>query len=200
MHRSVAVADLGLGNLRSVVRSLERADARVTVVNEPVDLARSDWVVVPGQGGFRHGAQVLREGWGDALRAHLSAEKPYLGLCLGLQLLFDESEEAPGAAGLGWIAGGVHRFDPDCAELKVPHMGWNQVRGCGRLFEEPEWYYFVHSYYVKPEDEEWVAATATYGPEFCAAVERGNLLATQFHPEKSHSGGHRLLKRFLSGN
>ena len=214
---SVTIVDLGMGNLRSVQRAVEQAarDAGVEITlrvdARPESVADSDRVIVPGQGAFAALAERLRRGLGDALRDHFARGRPYLGICLGLQALFDTSEEAPGAAGLGLFSGEVRRL-PDGAidastgaVVKVPHMGWNRIellrRGAGPLAvydADPPFVYFVHSYHVVPEDESLVAAIADHGPHrITAAVQRNNITATQFHPEKSQAAGLALLAAFL---
>ena len=217
MTETLTIVDLGMGNLRSVERALRRAadDAgravEVRVRAEPEAIAASDRVVVPGQGAFADCGARLLAGVGDALRAHLGSGKPYLGICLGMQVLFESSEEAPGVAGLGWFRGAVRRIpdgtvDPRSGEaVKVPHMGWNEVRlvreGAGALEvlrAEPTHLYFVHSYHVVPEDPSLVAAVAEHGPHrITAAVQQGAITATQFHPEKSQDAGLRVLRAFL---
>ncbi len=197
----VTVVDLGLGNLHSVMHALLRAGGAPERSGDPEVVRRAERVVVPGQGAFGTCAQVLEAGLGEALREVLAADRPYLGICLGMQLLFEGSDEAPGA-GLGWFRGRVRRFpesgvDADGRALKVPHMGWAQVHSTHPLVDDGGWYYFVHSYRCEPMESVTVA-TAEYGEEFCAAVSRGAAFACQFHPEKSHRRGARLLERFLS--
>jgi glutamine amidotransferase len=159
--------------------------------------------VVPGQGAFRDCAAALERGFGPALREVIASGKPYLGLCLGMQVLFEESEESPGSRGLGLFAGRVRRFDKDLrdpvsqARLKVPHMGWNEVEGAHRLLPQRGWFYFVHSYCAMPEDPTLTVGRAHYGGEFCVAVARDNVFACQFHPEKSQEEGRALLERFV---
>lgn len=206
----VTLALTGMGNVRSVARALERAGAVVTTSGDPACLAASDRVVVPGQGHFGDGARALSGALGDAIREHVRRERPYLGICLGMQLLFDESEEAPGERGLGILPGVVRRFAPgvqlpDGRPRKVPHMGWNLVTPAAGtagaeagLVREPEWLYFVHSYHCVPAEPALVAATAEYGETVCAAVARGNLFACQFHPEKSGRAGEAILRAFLA--
>jgi glutamine amidotransferase len=169
--------------------------------------------VVPGQGAFRDCARALAgpEGLGEALREQLVRGTPYLGLCLGMQVLFGGSDEAPGCAGLGWFAGHVARLpqgmrDPETGErLKVPHMGWNEVRraaqpaGAHPGLPERAWFYFVHSFHCVPDDPALVAATCSYGLELCVAVARDHVLAVQFHPEKSQDAGARVLEWFVRG-
>jgi glutamine amidotransferase len=201
-RKDVVVVDLGAGNLRSVARALERAGAVPTITADPDAVLRAERVVVPGQGAFRDAAIALERGFGPALREVIARGTPYLGLCIGMQLLFDDSEEAPGKRGLGVLGGSVKRFAPDLAgpdgaRLKVPHMGWNEVRGSHRYLPERGWFYFVHSYYCAPTDASLVVGTASYGQPFCAAIARDNLFACQFHPEKSQGEGHALLSRFI---
>lgn len=207
----IALVDLGMGNLHSVERALARgaADAGVACAvdrtADPDAVARADKIVVPGQGAFRDCAAALAAGMGDALRAQIAAGKPYLGICLGLQALFAESEEAPGARGLGVFAGSVARLAP-AEGVKIPHMGWNRVtltrRDSGPLsvFEGEEPYlYFVHSYHAVPADPALIAAVTEHGPHrVTAAVQRDNVTAVQFHPEKSQEAGLRLLAAFTS--
>jgi glutamine amidotransferase len=139
---------------------------------------------------------------GDTLRAFLETERPYLGICLGMQILFDESDEAPGLRGLGIVKGRVRRFPAgmktaDGATLKVPHMGWSAVKSTHPYVDDGAWLYFVHSYYCDPEDAREVVVRAEHGVSFAAAVARGNLFGCQFHPEKSQDEGAKLLERFL---
>jgi glutamine amidotransferase len=219
------VVDLGLGNLRSVERAVEAAskEAQVgapTLTRDPDVIASAAIVIVPGQGAFRDGAAAL-DADGGALRGAITQAidrgAHYLGICLGLQLLFDASEEAPGAKGLARFAGDVVRIPDDLVDegrrLKVPHMGWNQpipllTPGGERLAplvaaaETPEkepWFYFVHSYHALARDPSIVAATARYGClEVTAAIARDRIVATQFHPEKSQRAGLAFLRAFLS--
>ncbi|MCA1829902.1 MAG: imidazole glycerol phosphate synthase subunit HisH [Actinomycetota bacterium] len=192
---NVTVLDFGMGNLRSVAKALERAGATVDV-RAQVDI-RADALVVPGQGHF--GSCVVNLGERlDDVKEWVSSERPFLGICLGLQILFERSEESP-EDGLGWFGGEVVRL-PD--GVKVPHIGWNDVRARpgARLFDgiEPSTrFYFVHSYYPRPDDDGITAGTTSHGVEFCSAVERDNVFATQFHPEKSGDAGHALLGNFL---
>ncbi len=200
--RAVVVVDLGMGNLRSVARALERAGGSVTVSAEPARIAAADRLVVPGQGHFADCARAMAGPLGEACRAHLQTERPYLGLCLGMQILFDESEEAPGMLGLGVFSGRVVRFADGQDEVpglrrKIPHMGWNTVRATHRSLPPEDWFYFVHSYHCVPRDPAITVGTTHYGEPVCAAVARGPVLACQFHPEKSAAAGARLLRGFL---
>jgi glutamine amidotransferase len=214
----VALVDLGMGNLRSVARALTEAARGATVAcsvritDRPEEVAAADKVVVPGQGAFRDCAAALDCGLGDAIRGRIAAGAPFFGICLGLQALFDTSEEAPSARGLGVFRGAVKLLahgavDPTTGHaVKIPHMGWNQLEllrpGAGALaaFDaEAPYVYFVHSYHAVPEDASLVAAVTTHGPHrITAAVQRDNITATQFHPEKSQEAGLRLLRAFLS--
>lgn len=206
----VAIVDVGMGNLGSVQRALERAATdggvalSVTITADPEAMSACDKIVFPGQGAFRDCAAALTSGLGESLRAQIAAGTPYLGICLGLQALFPSSEEAPGAAGLGVFQGEVKRLAP-AEGIKIPHMGWNRLSilrpGAGALaaFDgEPPYVYFVHSYHAVPEEESLIAAVTEHGPHrITAAVQRDNVVATQFHPEKSQSAGLRFLQAFL---
>jgi glutamine amidotransferase len=211
----IVVCDVGLGNLRSVERALQEAarGSRTEVeVTRDADRVRSaDRLVMPGQGAFRDCATALRGELGHAVRAHLEAERPYLGICLGLQVLFESSDEAAGCAGLGVLRGHVARLrggvDPQTGTpLKIPHIGWNVAEaaadgagGRGLLAEGPaQHFYFVHSFVVVPDETRFVAATTEYGDRFVSAVAYGNVFACQFHPEKSQHAGLALLERFLA--
>ncbi len=192
MH--VVVVDTGLGNVRSVVRALERAGARAEITRDVELVARADALVVPGQGAFRDCARALEGGLGEAIRAAIARGTRYLGICLGMQALFDTSNEAPGCAGLGVFRGNVARL-PASPGVKIPHTGWNEAIWRGRA---PEYFYFTHSYAVVPEDETIVTATTEHGRAFVSAISKDNITAVQFHPEKSQRAGHALLERFLS--
>jgi glutamine amidotransferase len=208
----IVVCDVGLGNLRSVERALREASRGTGVeveVTRDADRVRSaDRLVMPGQGGFGDCARALQGELGRAVRAHLDAERPYLGICLGLQVLFESSEEAAGCAGLGVLRGRVARLsggvDPQTGgPLKIPHIGWNVAAPAaderGLLAEGPaQHFYFVHSFVVVPDDPRIVAATTEYGAAFVSAVAYGNVFACQFHPEKSQRAGLALLERFLA--
>jgi imidazole glycerol-phosphate synthase subunit HisH len=207
----IAVCDVGLGNLRSVERALGRAaemsgkNAQIALTREPDEVRRADKVVVPGQGAFRDCATALGRGLGDAIRESIARGAPYLGICLGLQVLFESSAEAQGCAGLGVFAGTVERIsggvDPlTGGALKIPHIGWNMAEPSrGSLIgDAPGWFYFVHSYAVCPKDDTIIAATTDYGARFVSAIARDNVFACQFHPEKSQGAGLALLSRFVA--
>ena len=199
----VAIVDLGLGNLHSVAKAFERAGARnPELSSDPDVMLRADRLVLPGQGAFKECAHALAGEIGEAVRSWIESGRPYLGICLGMQALFESSEEAPGEAGLGLFPGTVKRFATDLRNgegrrLKVPHIGWNQVASIHPVFENGEWYYFVHSYYCVPAEESFVVATTDYGGAFCAAIARDNVVACQFHPEKSQHAGERVIAHFL---
>jgi glutamine amidotransferase len=199
----VAVVDYGAGNLRSVAKALERSALAVEVTADATALRHYDAIVLPGVGAFADAMASLRaKGIGEAVQSAIASGKPYLGLCLGLQLLFESSDEHGLTPGLGVLRGRVERF-PVQHPLRVPHIGWNQVRWRGahpitaRLPREDA-YYFVHSYRAVDADPAEVAGVTDYGGEFASAVARGNVFAVQFHPEKSQSAGKRLLDAFAA--
>jgi len=204
--KRVSVLDTGLGNLRSVEKALETAEPGVEVERtaDPERVRRADRLVFPGQGAFRDCMRALAGGLGDALSERLRAGVPYLGICLGLQVLFESSAEAEGLPGLALFSGRVERLTPD--GVKIPHMGWNQLalQGAGHpLLDaaggEGAWVYYVHSYHALPADPALVVATSTHGPHrITAAVARDNVFAVQFHPEKSQAAGLALLRAFLA--
>ena len=207
----ITVIDYGMGNLRSVSKALESLGAEVRVSGDAAHVAKADKLILPGVGAFPAAMQELSaRGLIEPIKAAIASGKPYLGICLGLQLLFERSEEGEGAVGFGVLPGTVRRFSVD-ASLKVPHMGWNQVsrgqgsevggqKGCPLLKGIPEraFVYFVHSYYADPMDRSVVALESDYGGRFAAMVWREHLYATQFHPEKSQAVGLQLLKNFIS--
>ena len=200
----LGLVDYGSGNLRSVQRAIEHAGANCVLVHSASDAEGCAALVVPGVGSFGDCARQLREaGLWDFIKEWLAADRPYLGICLGYQLLFDSSEESPGVEGLGVLKGKVIHF-PRGTKLKIPHMGWNQLHVCtpsDRLVQglgnNPE-FYFVHSYYPVPEEQECITTTCNYGVEFAASVTRGNLSAVQFHPEKSQELGLHMLRNFIT--
>jgi glutamine amidotransferase len=201
----IAVVDYGAGNLRSVAKALERSGLDARVTGDPSAVASADGVVLPGVGAFADAAERLRAtGLEDAVKQCIAAERPYLGLCLGLQLLFDESDEHGVTPGFQIERGRVERFpksDTDGTPLRVPHIGWNEVRFSGshpmiERLPEREIYYFVHSYRPVPADDSIVVGRTDYAGEFAVAVATGNIFAVQFHPEKSQAAGKRLLDAF----
>ena len=202
MTADIVIVDYGMGNLRSVQKAFEHVGHAADITADPARVATAGKLVVPGIGAFRDVIGRLREtGLADAITAHTAAGRPFLGICLGLQLLFTESHEDGRHAGLGVLPGTVVPFPPGRG-VKVPHMGWNTLRltqpDCplfAGLPPEPA-VYFVHGYYAEPADATMTAATADHPTPVCAAVWRGNVFATQFHPEKSQDVGLRMLKNF----
>lgn len=198
---SIAIVDYQMGNLRSVQKAFEKVGQEAVITSDPRELLVADKVVLPGVGAFRDAiAELRRRDLVGPLGEVIASGKPFLGICLGLQLLFDVSYEDGEFEGLGLVAGEVRRFEIP-SEFKVPHMGWNEVQQ--RLtpphvmgIDPGTHFYFVHSYFVVPKDPDVVALTADYGGDFCAAIWRGNLFATQFHPEKSQAVGLKLLDNF----
>lgn len=198
------VVDYGMGNLRSVAKALERVGARVRLSTRPEEVLEAEKLVLPGVGAFAAAmAELRRRALLEPLRQYLREDRPFLGICLGLQLLFERSFEEGEHEGLGVLSGEVVRFAPADAGLKVPHMGWNQLEmrpGVPLFAGVPQgaYVYFVHSYYVRPAEAEVVAAETDYGGRFCSAVWRGRTFATQFHPEKSQKVGLQMLANFVS--
>ena len=196
----IAIIDYGAGNLQSVEQALRHLGCQCQITADPGELAAAQAAVLPGVGAFGDAMGQLRaRGLEEPIRQFVSSGKPFLGICLGLQILFEESEESPGVKGLGLLRGRVLRL-PKESGLKIPHIGWNSlsVGKPGGLFagvEGEPYVYFVHSYYLRAE-EDVVTATAEYGTTIHAAVQKGNLLACQFHPEKSGQVGLSLLENF----
>jgi glutamine amidotransferase len=195
----IAILDACSGNLRSVERALAHVGGDVVVTRDPDVVRRADKIVVPGQGAFGVFMRGLAErGLGEALREAIAGGTPYLGICLGLQVLFEHSEEGD-CAGLGVLRGRVTRLVPGDRQLKIPHMGWNRVRARKPVdgIADGAHVYFVHSYRAVPDDDSIVALEADHGVTFCAAIARDHLFACQFHPEKSQAVGLALLRRFV---
>jgi glutamine amidotransferase len=196
---TVAILDVCSGNLRSVERALQHVGANVIVTRDPEVVRKADKLVVPGQGAFGPFMRgIVEHSLGDVLRERIAAGTPYLGICLGLQVLFEHSEEGD-CAGLGILRGKVTRLRPTDARLKIPHMGWNQVRARQPVagLADGAHVYFVHSYRVEPTDVAITALEADHGDTFCAAIQTENLFACQFHPEKSQGVGLSLLRAFV---
>jgi glutamine amidotransferase len=199
--RVIAIIDYGMGNLRSVQKGLERVGYAAEVTRDPARIESAAGVVLPGVGAFGACMDNLRAyGLIDTVRRVITRGTPFLGICLGMQLLFDESEEFGRVPGLGIFPGRVVRF-PEMPALKVPHMGWNQIRKQGepphlRGIDNGAFVYFVHSYYVVPADPSLTATTTEYGVEFTSAIARDNVFAAQYHPEKSQTVGLKILENF----
>ncbi|MDY6988430.1 MAG: imidazole glycerol phosphate synthase subunit HisF [Thermodesulfobacteriota bacterium] len=195
----ITLLDYGAGNVRSVINAIESLGERVEIVTSGEEILSAEKLVFPGVGAFGSMMKILNEkNYAEPLKAYLLSGRPFLGICLGLQALFDESEEAPGVKGLGLIPGSVKRFAVD---LSVPHIGWNglNIKAASKIFHGlsgDEKFYFVHSYHVAPRDDD-VLTTTNYGYEFVSAVQKGNIIATQFHPEKSGAAGLQILRNFL---
>ena len=202
----IAIIDYGMGNLRSVQKAFERVGHEAHVTRRPEEVARASHVVLPGVGGFPECMRNLnRSGMVEALRAAIEQGKPFLGICLGFQLLFTESEEFGLHPGLNILKGKVVRFSgkpfDENQEMKIPHMGWNQLRILKKVplldgVEDGSFVYFVHSFHCVPEDTALSCAVTDYGAPFVSAVQRDNISACQFHPEKSHDVGLRILRNF----
>lgn len=205
----IAVIDYGMGNIHSVKKALECFDQKAFIARKGADLRRADKIVLPGVGAFGDAiAELQKRGLDRAIRQGIAAGKPFLGICLGMQVLFEKSSESPGADGLGILKGAVKKF-PRRKGLKVPHMGWNCLKrtthdarrkaGCYLLKGIPggAYVYFCHSYYAEPAGNKAVAASCDYGKRFAAVVCRDNIFGVQFHPEKSQRVGLRILRNFV---
>lgn len=209
----IGIVNYGMGNLRSVQKALQRVGAQAQMIESPDQIEAAERLILPGVGAFADGMKHLRErGMVEPLKQYADSGKPMMGICLGMQLLFDSStEDAPSPdqpiQGLGILPGKVVRFQedqgPDKPRLKVPHMGWNEINFAPEtpLFTgltPGDHVYFVHGYYCIPGDESDIAATTGYGQTYCSAVHRGNVWATQFHPEKSQRVGLQILENFAN--
>ena len=199
----IAILDYDAGNIKSVEKAMQLLGQEVTITRDRREVLNADKVILPGVGAFGDAMGKIRQ-YGLYEVIHEVAEQgtPFLGICLGLQLLFERSEESPGVEGLGILKGEILRI-PDTPGLKIPHMGWNSLdfRNNGRLFEnlpEESYVYFVHSYYLRAADEKIVTAVTEYGTQIHASVEQGNVFACQFHPEKSSDAGIQILKNFVA--
>lgn len=197
----IAIIDYDAGNLKSVEKALKYIGEEAVITRDKEEILQADKVILPGVGSFGDAMNNLHQfGLVDIIKEVVKKGTPFLGICLGLQLLFERSDECPGAEGLGILKGEILRI-PACPGLKIPHMGWNsiQIKPSARLFkgvEEELYVYFVHSYYLKAADRDVVAATTEYSTLIDASVESGNVFACQFHPEKSSKVGLQILKNF----
>ena len=198
----VAIIDYDAGNIKSVQKAIEYLGEEVIITRDPEVILNASRVILPGVGAFGDAMEKLHKyNLVDVIKEVVKREIPFLGICLGLQLLFETSDETPGVQGLGILKGKIKRI-PDHGELKIPHIGWNSLAfpNRGRLYEgisEESYVYFVHSYYLDAEDKGIVVATTEYGTTIHASVEQGNVFACQFHPEKSSSVGLKILDNFL---
>ena len=198
----IAIIDYDAGNIKSVEKALQKLGQEVIITRDAEEILSADKVILPGVGAFGDAMNNLRKyGLDQVIYQVVENKTPFLGICLGLQLLFEKSDESVGAKGLGILQGEICRI-PDKEGLKIPHMGWNSLhlQNDGRLFAglpEDSYVYFVHSYYLKAEDESIVKATTEYSTHIHASVEQGNVFACQFHPEKSSDVGLQILKNFV---
>ena len=200
MTRMIAIIDYDAGNLKSVEKALKFLGEEAVITRQKEEILNADKVILPGVGAFGDAMHNLNQfGLVDVIKELVDLGKPFLGICLGLQLLFERSEESPGVEGLGILKGEILRI-PDCPGLKIPHMGWNslKIKPEAKLFKglEDPYVYFVHSYYLKAADESIVAATTEYSTIIHASVQSGNVFACQFHPEKSSRVGLQILRNF----
>ena len=199
----IGVIDYGAGNLRSVCNSLKKLSVNSTLIRSPEDIKDISSIIFPGVGSFGDSSEQLKkQRLFDPIKSWLKEDRPFLGICIGFQMLFEKSDESPNSDGFGIIRGKVVRF-PEENLLKVPHMGWNEIK-----FEnssDPIWqgiktsthFYFVHSYYPEPLESNSVSSITSYGLEFASSVRCGNIFGTQFHPEKSQAAGLKLISNFL---
>ncbi len=199
----IAIIDYGAGNLQSVKKAFDFIGAESVITDNPDVINACDKILLPGVGSFGDAMDSMnKKGLVETVKQNAMSGKPFLGICLGLQLLFEESEESPGVEGLGIFKGKIKKFSPDMG-LKIPHIGWNslEIKQKDTLFKDiPEnsYVYFVHSYYLHAEDENEIATVTNYGIDFHSAVGKDNIFATQFHPEKSGDVGLQILRNFAS--
>jgi len=201
MNPKIVIIDYGMGNLRNVQKGFEKIGLEAKLTRNKKEIGRASAIVLPGVGAFKDCMENLKKyGLVDPMLRSVEKGKPYLGICLGLQILFSESEEFGTNEGLNLIRGKVVKFRPD-PEHKVPHIGWNTIekgREAPMLqgVESGDFFYFVHSYYVVPEEKQWISTLTTYGKAFVSSIWKENIFATQFHPEKSQRKGLRILENF----
>lgn len=198
----ITIIDYGSGNLKSIKNGFTKIGVETRVTNDLNDLRKAEALVLPGVGAFGHTMNNLRK-YGNTIHEHVDSGKPFLGICMGLQVLFSRSQESEGVEGLNIFEGGVKKFPDSLINegFKIPHMGWNNLqikRSCPILEDiEDDYMYFVHSYYVSPSDENIIAATVDYGVEVPAVICKDQVFATQFHPEKSGPTGLKILENFV---
>jgi glutamine amidotransferase len=200
----IGIIDYGMGNIHSVQKALETLGARTVVTNKAKEINACEKVVLPGVGAFDDAiAELRKHGLTETIEEYILSKKIFLGICLGMQLLFEDSQEARHSKGLGIVKGSVRKF-AESKDLKIPHMGWNQVRvrrqDCPLLndVQDNAYAYFCHSYYPEPVDKEVIAATTEYGIEFASIIWQQNVFGIQFHPEKSQEVGLKILKNFVN--
>lgn len=199
----IAIIDYGAGNIQSVYKALKFIGADCKVTSDKDEILNADGAILPGVGSFGDAMDTMtKRGIKGTIIEYTKSGKPFLGICLGLQLLFPESEETPGVKGLDIFKGTITKIPNQNRTLKIPHMGWNNIsikqkNGIFKDIEGEPYVYFVHSFYLKAQDKDIVAATTQYGVEIDAAVQKGNIIATQFHPEKSGEVGLKMLKNFV---
>ena len=202
MTPRIVIIDYGMGNLRNVQKGFEKIGSEAKLTRNKKEIGRASAIVLPGVGAFKDCMENLQKyGLVDPLLRSIEKGKPYLGICLGLQILFSESEEFGAHKGLDLIRGKVVKFKPD-ADHKVPHMGWNTIEKENEVpmlqgVESGDFFYFVHSYYVSLEETQWISTLTIYGKPFVSSIWKENLFATQFHPEKSQQKGLRILENFV---
>lgn len=200
----IGIIDYGAGNLQSVYKALKFIGSDCKIVDSREELFKCDGAILPGVGSFRDAMDCMAKSrLVEAVKDYAESGKPFLGICLGLHLLFSESEESPGAQGLSLLGGSITKIPSNNGTLKIPHMGWNSISikkrdGIFKGIPDESYVYFVHSYYLTADDGSIVAATTNYGTKIDAAVEYGNIIATQFHPEKSGSVGLKMLENFAA--
>ena len=196
----VAIIDYGAGNLHSVKNALDFLGAKSIITKNKDEILSADHIILPGVGSFGDAMECINNsGLTDTIRKAADGSRPFLGICLGLHLLFEKSEESPESNGLGIFKGSVVKI-PDCG-LKIPHIGWNSIKLAKEsriLPDSNEFMYFVHSYYIKPLDDDIVSSHTVYGEKLAVSIENGNVFAVQFHPEKSGDAGLSILKKFIS--
>ena len=196
----IAVIDYGAGNLHSVKNALDFLGAKSIITKNKDEILSADHIILPGVGSFGDAMECINNsGLTDTIRKAADGSRPFLGICLGLHLLFERSEESPGIDGLGIFKGSVVKI-PDCG-LKIPHMGWNNIELAKEsriLPDSNEFMYFVHSYYIEPLDSDIISSHTVYGEKLAVSIEDGNVFAVQFHPEKSGEAGLSILKKFIS--
>ncbi len=200
-NNMITIVDYGMGNLRSVQKAFEKLNVDAAICTKPEEIANAEKLVLPGVGAFRDAiAELKSKNLVEPILEHIQAEKPFLGICLGLQMLFEISYEDGEYEGLGVLPGKVVRFENQ-PDIKIPHMGWNQLNVADDVpifkdIPQEAYFYFVHSFYVVPTDENVIAAKTDHGVQFVSAVAKNNMFATQFHPEKSQKYGLKLLDNF----